>query len=105
MVSDTSKAQSHIIPALLVFAFCLMMIATSRGMGETYGVFLLPLTDHFGWNRASVTSIYSVYMVSYGVGSLLSGLVFDRLGPRFNYMIGLSMLAGCYWFAGQLESL
>ncbi len=105
MVSDTSKAQSHIIPALLVFAFCLMMIATSRGMGETYGVFLLPLTDNFGWNRASVTSIYSVYMVSYGVGSLLSGLVFDRLGPRFNYMIGLSMLAGCYWFAGQLESL
>jgi MFS family permease len=93
------------MPALLIFAFCMMMIATSRGMGETYGIFLLPLTDHFGWNRASVTSVYSVYMVSYGLGSLLSGLVFDRLGPRANYSLGLAMLAGCYGFAGQLQSL
>jgi MFS family permease len=96
---------AQIMPALLIFAFCMMMIATSRGMGETYGIFLLPLTDHFGWNRASVTSVYSVYMVSYGLGSLLSGLVFDRLGPQANYSIGLAMLAGCYGFAGQLQSL
>ena len=96
---------AQLMPALLIFAFCMMMIATSRGMGETYGIFLLPLTDHFGWNRASVTSVYSVYMVSYGLGSLLSGLVFDRLGPRANYSLGLAMLAGCYGFAGQLQSL
>ena len=96
---------AQIMPALLIFAFCMMMIATSRGMGETYGIFLLPLTDHFGWNRASVTSVYSVYMVSYGLGSLLSGLVFDRLGPRANYSLGLAMLAGCYGFAGHLQSL
>ena len=96
---------AQVMPALLIFAFCMMMIATSRGMGETYGIFLLPLTDHFGWNRASVTSVYSVYMVSYGLGSLLSGLVFDRLGPRANYGLGLAMLAGCYGFAGDLQSL
>jgi len=100
-----SDRPAQIMPALLIFAFCMMMIATSRGMGETYGIFLLPLTDHFGWNRASVTSVYSVYMVSYGLGSLLSGLVFDRLGPRANYSLGLVMLAGCYGFAGQLQSL
>ena len=100
-----SDRPAQIMPALLIFAFCMMMIATSRGMGETYGIFLLPLTDHFGWNRASVTSVYSVYMVSYGLGSLLSGLVFDRLGPRANYSLGLAMLAGCYGFAGQLQSL
>jgi MFS family permease len=44
-------------------------------------------------------------MVALGFGSLLSGLVFDRLGPRFNYMIGLTLLAGCYGFAGKLHSL
>jgi len=82
-----------------------MMIAASRGMGETYAIFLLPLSDNFGWSRANVTSIYSVYMVAFGFGSLLSGLVFDRLGPRFNYVIGLGMLAGCYGFAGKLESI
>jgi len=40
-------------PALLIFAFCLVMIAVSRGMGETYAVFLLPLSAEFAWNRAS----------------------------------------------------
>ncbi len=93
------------LAALFVFAFCLLMIASSRGMGETYAIFLLPLSETFGWNRANVTSIYAIYMVAFGFGSLLSGLVFDRFGPRFNYIIGLTLLAGCYGFAGKLNSL
>ena len=105
MASHKKHEWTRFLPALSVFAFCLMMIAASRGMGETYAIFLLPLSDSFGWNRASVTSIYSIYMVAFGFGSLLSGLVFDRLGPRFNYIIGLGMLAGCYGFAGKLESI
>ena len=105
MAPHRQQKQPRLLAALSVFAFCLMMIAASRGMGETYAIFLLPLSDNFGWNRANVTSIYSVYMVAFGFGSLLSGLVFDRLGPRFNYVIGLGMLAGCYGFAGKLESI
>ena len=93
------------LAAFFVFAFCLVMIASSRGMGETYAIFLLPLSDAFGWNRANVTSIYAIYMLAFGFGSLLSGLVFDRLGPRFNYMVGLTLLAGCYGLAGELDSL
>ena len=74
-------------------------------MGETYAIFLLPLSETFGWNRANVTSIYAIYMLSFGFGSLLSGLAFDRFGPRFNYMIGLTLLAGCYGLAGKVDSL
>jgi MFS family permease len=91
--------------ALFVFAFCLVMIASSRGMGETYAIFLLPLSESFGWNRANVTSIFAIYMMAFGFGSLLSGLLYDRFGPRFNYTIGLALLAGCYGFAGSLNSL
>lgn len=93
--------QPSLLPALLIFAFCLVMIAASRGMGETYAVFLLPLSAEFSWNRASVTSVYAVYMVAFGFGCLLSGLVYDRLGPRFNYLIGVTLLVGCYGFAGS----
>ena len=91
--------------ALFVFTFCLVMIASSRGMGETYAIFLLPLSESFGWNRANVTSIFAIYMVAFGFGSLLSGLLYDRFGPRFNYTIGLTLLAACYGFAGSLNSL
>ena len=105
MISKYALRQPSLMAPLFVFAFCLAMIASSRGMGETYAIFLLPLSEAFGWNRANVTSIYAVYMVAFGFGSLLSGLVFDRFGPRFNYTIGLGLLAICYGYAGHLTSL
>jgi MFS family permease len=105
MNNELSPNRLHLTSALCIFAFCMLMIASSRGMGETYGIFLLPLSDNFGWNRASVTSIYAVYMVSFGFGSLLSGIAYDRFGPRFNYSFGLLLLSACYGFAGSLSSI
>ena len=103
MVSKTN--QQAPLAAIFVLTFCLVMIASSRGMGETYAIFLLPLSENFDWSRANVTSIYSVYMVAFGFGSLISGVVFDRFGPQFNYIIGLTLLAGCYGFASHLSSV
>ena len=81
------------------------MTSLSRGMGESFGVFLLPLSDYFSWDRASVTSIYSIYMFFLGLGSLLSGILFDRYGARFNYIFGTSLLILAYGAAGYLEHL
>ena len=74
-------------------------------MGESFGVFLLPLSDYFSWDRASVTSIYSIYMFFLGLGSLLSGILFDKYGAKFNYIFGTSLLAIAYGTAGFLEHL
>ena len=81
------------------------MTSLSRGMGESFGVFLLPLSDYFSWDRASVTSIYSIYMFFLGLGSLLSGILFDKYGAKFNYIFGTSLLAIAYGTAGFLEYL
>ena len=84
---------------------CVLMTALSRGAGETFSVFLLPLSGYFDWERASVASIYSVYMVSIGFGSLLAGIAFDRFGARFNYLTGSLILALSYLIAGKLTQL
>jgi len=81
------------------------MTALSRGAGETFSVFLLPLSAQFGWERASVASIYSVYMVSVGLGSLLAGVNFDKFGARSNYLLGTLILAACYLTAEHLTQL
>ena len=83
--------------AIFILFFCLFMISVSRGMGESFGVFLLPLSDTFDWDRASVTSIYSVYMFSLGIGSLISGIIFDKFfgtlyGILFSYILFSSIL-------------
>ncbi len=93
------------LPALLVLAFCVVMTAMSRGAGETFGVFLLPLSAEFDWERAQVASVYSVYMVALGIGSLLAGLMFDRYGARSNYLLGCLLLALAYGLAGRLTNL
>jgi len=81
------------------------MTALSRGAGETFSIFVLPLSAHFGWERASVASVYSVYMMSAGFGALLAGVSFDRFGARFNYIAGSFVLAITYLTAGQLGQL
>lgn len=93
------------IPALLVLAFCLLTTALSRGAGEAFSVFLIPLSEHFQWERAAVASVYSVYMVALGIGSLLAGLTFDHYGARFNYLVGCGLLAVAYGIAARLDSL
>ena len=47
MTLNTPRLQQYTLAPLAVLAFCLFMIGVSRGMGETYGVFLLPLTESF----------------------------------------------------------
>ena len=85
--------------------FCLIMTAFSRGAGESFTVFLLPLSEHFHWERAAVASVYSVYMVALGIGSLIAGLAFDRYGARLNYLVGCGLLAIAYGLAARLDSL
>ena len=74
-------------------------------MGESFGVFLGPLSEYFNWDRASVTSIYSVYMFCLGIGSLFSGLLFDRFGSKFNYIFGTFLLCLAYGLSGFLQEL
>jgi len=92
-------------PSILVLIFCLFMTSFSRGMGESFGVFLLPLSHHFDWARASVTSIYSIYMFFLGLGSLLSGIAFDKFGSKFNYIFGTILLSIAYGSSGYLNKL
>jgi hypothetical protein len=43
--------------SLGVLALCLGMTALGRGAGESYAVFLLPLSGDLGWDRSSATSV------------------------------------------------
>lgn len=93
------------LAALGVLALCFVMNAVARGAGETYAVFLLPIGEETGWHRADLTSVYSIYMAATGLASPFVGIVFDRLGPRALYVLGLGALGGGFILAGQMSSL
>jgi len=77
----------------------------SRGIGESYAVFLLPLAREFGADRGALTGVYSTYMLFAGMMSPLAGIAFDRLGPRFCYCVGLALFGSAYALAGWLDTL
>ena len=76
-----------------------------RGISDTYTVFLLPLEREFGWSRSQLTSVYSLYLLVSGFAAPLVGMVFDRLGPRWVYSAGLSLLGAAFFLAGGISRL
>jgi MFS family permease len=88
---------------VLVFAF--LTTALGRGMGESYAVFLLPIGDEMLWERASLSSVYAVYMLCAGLGAPLAGIMMDRWGPRSVYGCGLVAVAVGFSAAGHLTEL
>ncbi len=91
--------------ALGVLALCFLLNALARGAGETYAVFLLPIGAETGWDRAALTSVYSVYMLANGLASPFVGLAFDRFGARALYVFGLMALGAGFWMAGRMQDL
>ncbi len=78
--------------ALSVLVVCFTVGLAGRGLSETFVVFLLPLSQSFGWDRAAVASIYSVAMLGNGLAGPFVGRLFDRSGPRTVYTLGLVLL-------------
>lgn len=76
-----------------------------RGIADSYIVFLLPLTAEFGWSRAQVSSVYSVYLVVTGIAGPMTGLAFDRWGPRVVYPAGVLALGIGTFAAARLDHL
>ncbi len=76
----------------LVLLLCAVLSAVARGAAESYAVFLLPLSESFGWDRAAASSVYAVLMLSLGLSSPIVGRIFDRWGPGPLYALGLGSL-------------
>lgn len=101
----TGNAPTAARRALGVLALCFFFNFVSRGVGDTYLVFLLPLQQQFGWQRAQMTGIYSMLMLVAGLGSPLAGWVFERWGPRTLYFGGIGLMAAGYLIACHATQL
>jgi MFS family permease len=91
--------------ALSVLALCFALSVIGRGLGESFTVFLKPISESFGWNRGDVVSVYSLAALTGGLASPLIGKLFDRFGPLIVYAVGLLLLGGGFLIASYSHIL
>src|SRR6202023_111670 len=101
----TAKPRKPGRVALNVLALCFALSVIGRGLGESFTVFLKPISESFGWDRAQGVSVYSLAALSGGLASPLIGRLFDRSGPRAVYSLGLLLLGGAFLIAAHAQHL
>jgi MFS family permease len=110
---DKSTPQEEIVAepvrpartALGVLGLCFVLSVLGRGLGESFTVFLKPISESFGWDRAQVVSVYSLTALAGGLAAPVVGRLFDRSGPRIVYSLGLLLLGAAFLIAAHAQYL
>lgn len=77
---------------LQLIVLCFMLGGIGRGVTDAFSVFVLPIGQEFGVDRAAVTGIFAVTMLCIGFGGPLVGQLVDRFGPRVLVLTGVASL-------------
>ena len=88
-----------------MLALCFALSVVGRGFGESFAVFLKPVSDSFGWDRAEAVSLYSLSALAGGLSAPLIGRLFDHSGPRAVYALGMLLLCGAFLVAAHSQHL
>jgi MFS family permease len=83
--------------------FATLMLVFGSGV-LTSGVFVTPLSQHFGWSRARVSSLPALSAISAGVSAPLVGWLLDRFETRIVMAAGALVAGGSFILAGRAES-
>ena len=67
---------------LRAVAASFLVLFTAYGAQYSFGVFFAALLDEFGWSRAGLAGVFSLYAFAYSVFAFPAGRLTDRWGPR-----------------------
>ena len=88
----------------VVLAASVAIIAVGTGTIFSLAVFLRPLEEEFGWTRSLISGVAFVNWVIFGVGSLVAGILSDRIGARRVVGAGSGLLGAALLVSSQIRS-
>jgi MFS family permease len=81
----------------VVVAACTVLIGITYGLMYSYGVFFTSLEDHFKWDRATLSAVYSISFIIRGAVSVGVGWLADKYGASkimaaCGFLLGLGLV-------------
>jgi MFS family permease len=87
-----SVRASRLFYGWIVVAAAFLVLFMAYGTQYAFGVFFTALVDEFGWSRASLSGVFSLYAFVYAAFALVAGRLTDRWGPRAVISLGGALL-------------
>jgi len=91
--------------SVFLVLMCFVFGLISRGLHDSFSVFVPAIEGELGWSRAEIASIYACGMIGIGFGGPLVGWLFDRFGPKRLAVAGLVACALATAAASRADAL
>jgi MFS family permease len=89
----------------IIVISCFFIMAATLGSNNTFGVFLEPMLDEFGWTRAMTSGAFSICVVISAVLCVLAGRLNDRYGPRVLIAVSGVLFSAGYILMASVHTL
>ncbi len=100
-----SAPKSRVYYGWVIVVASLVLLIGSFGTQISFGVFLKPLADEFGWSRAATSGAMSLLMGVSGVIGMVMGRLSDKYKVRTVIAIGILVGAASYFLLSTMTSL
>ncbi len=97
--------RSEFFYGYIVVAAAVSIMTVAVGANRTFGVFLEPVMDEFGWTRAGISGAFTLCMVIMGSLSIVAGRLTDKIGPRLVLVTCALFLGLGYLLMSQISTI
>ncbi|MFC2068369.1 MFS transporter [Chloroflexota bacterium] len=102
---STEKVRGKLFYGWVVALASASVILTASNFHYTFGVFIKPLIDRFGWSRTAISGCASIRGIMGGLVSPLAGAFSDKYGPRKFILAGILVAGLGYLLSSRINNL
>ena len=75
-----------------IVAVTMFIAFVTVGARSSFGIFVIPMSEHFGWSRGAISLAASIGFLMNGLTQPFLGTVFDRVGGRKVILVSLTVV-------------
>jgi MFS family permease len=90
----TMSSRPAIFYGWFIVATTFLIALVTAGGRNAFGVFVIPMSEEFGWNRSTISLVAAIGSLINGFSQPLLGQIFDTFGGRKVILVSLGLFGG-----------